>query len=205
MAQVFNKRVFTMKEHIGIMKHAAKSLGLLMYVKKHKLFNKQFKERIMLAVTEVNGCAMCSFVHTKLALQSGMSRENIQALLGGDTSMVPLEESVAILFSQHFASSKESPSDEAIDRLIQEYGLQKAELVLAACNMITMTNAMGIGLDNLYNRIKFNRVQGSKLYRELLNPFLVMLLFPILTILYFLMSPFKRIKLLKNKYIISST
>jgi AhpD family alkylhydroperoxidase len=200
-----HSRLFSVKEQLNNIYYASKAFVLLRTSKKTKLMNKKFKERIMLAVTEVNGCAMCSFVHTKLALQSGMSRENIQALLGGDTSMVPLEESVAILFGQHFASSKESPSDEAIDRLIQEYGLQKAELVLAACNMITMTNAMGIGLDNLYNRIKFNRVQGSKLYRELLNPFLVMLLFPILTILYFLMSPFKRIKLLKNKYIISST
>ena len=48
MAQVFNKRIFTIKEHLKIMNHAAKGFGILMYVKKHKLFDKKFKENTVL-------------------------------------------------------------------------------------------------------------------------------------------------------------
>jgi len=83
MNQVFNKRVFTMKEHMRIMIHAAKSFGLLMHVKKHKLFDQKFKERIMLAVTEVNGCELCSYVHTKISLSSGMNSSEIKEILNG--------------------------------------------------------------------------------------------------------------------------
>ena len=175
---------------------ASKAFVLLKTSKKTRLMNKKFKERIMLAITDVNGCAMCSFVHTKLALSSGMSREHIQELLTGDTSKVPLEEAVGVLFGQHFADSKEDPSSEAINRLIDEYGERKAELVIAACHMITMTNAMGIGMDNFYHRIQFKRVKGSRLYREILNPLLTMILFPVLTLFFFIKTPFRRNRLL---------
>ncbi|MFC0273464.1 carboxymuconolactone decarboxylase family protein [Metabacillus herbersteinensis] len=32
----------------------------------------------MLAVTEVNGCEFCSYSHTKIALEQGMSQEEIK-------------------------------------------------------------------------------------------------------------------------------
>lgn len=192
-------RLFTVKEQLFNTYQASKAFVLLRTSKKLGLMNKKMKERIMLSVTEVNGCSMCSYVHTKLALSSGMTKENIQALLNGDASQVPLDESVAIIFAQHFAFSKEQPSDEAMERLIEDYGEKKTELILAACYMITMTNAMGIGMDNLYNRLKFKRVEGSKLYRELLNPLITMGFFPILTIYQFIVRPFHKLRLLTNE------
>lgn len=191
-----NSRLFTIPEQLKNIYKASQAFVLLRTSKKTKLMNKKFKERIMLAITDVNGCAMCSFVHTKLALSSGMSREHIQELLNGDTSKVPLEEAVGVLFGQHFADSREDPSSEAINRLIDEYGPQKAELVVAACHMITMTNAMGIGMDNFYHRVQFKKVKGSRLYRELFNPLFTMILFPVLTLFFFMRRPIIKIKLL---------
>ncbi|MBN2604993.1 MAG: carboxymuconolactone decarboxylase family protein, partial [Bacilli bacterium] len=81
MKQKYNKRIFTLKEHIRIVNRAARSFHILRVVKKNRLFNKQFKERIMLAVTEVNGCELCSYVHTKVSLSSGMSASEIKQIL----------------------------------------------------------------------------------------------------------------------------
>jgi len=191
MAQVFNKRVFTMKEHIRIMKHAAKSLGLLMYVKKHKLFNKQFKERIMLAVTEVNGCELCSYVHTKISLSSGMNSSEIKELLNGIKDDVPEDELVAVLFAEYYATSHEKPEKEMVNRLINEYGREKAKIICAILGMITLTNSMGISLGLFKDRLMFKRVKKSKLFNELGIPLSTMTVFPMLFIYYKIKSFFK--------------
>lgn len=40
----------------------------------------QFVERLMLAVTEVNGCAVCSYAHTRMALREGIARRRSSCL-----------------------------------------------------------------------------------------------------------------------------
>jgi len=181
-----NKRVFHLREQLNNIYFGAKGFVILKSSKKLKYMNQKFKERIMLAITEVNGCEMCSYMHTRIALSSGMSAEDIKNILDGDTSNIPLDEAVAVMFAQDFASSKEAPSKESVDRLIKEYGTEKADRIVAACNIITMTNGMGTSLDYLYNRIKFNRNRNSNIIVELFNPLLTMLLFPIFTIYFFI-------------------
>lgn len=190
-----NKRVFKIREQLRHIYYGSKSFVLLKKSKKYKLITKQFKERIMLAVTEVNGCEMCSFMHTKMALSSGMSKEEIKSILDNDHKNVPVEESVALIFAQHFAYSKENPEDIAVERLIEDYGKQKAELILAICNVITMTNGMGTSLDYLYQRIKFKWNKNSNILIELFNPLLTMILFPIFTVLFAIKCLFKKPKL----------
>lgn len=193
-------RIFSIKEQLRNIYYGAKGFVFLKINKKHKVMNKKLKERIMLAVTHVNGCAMCSFVHTKLALSSGMTDENIKELLDGDYRNVPQDDAVAVLFGQHFADSKENPSEETIERLIERYGVKKAEAILAACNMITMTNGMGISMDHLYKRFTFHRNKESNILNELLNPLLTMVLFPLLTTGFFLKCLVSKIKILPRKY-----
>ena len=187
---MINKRVFKLREQLNNIYFGAKGLVILKSSNKLKYMNKKFKERIMLAITEVNGCEMCSYMHTKIALSSGMNAENIRNILDGDTSSIPLDEAVAIMFAQEFASSKESPGKESVNRLILEYGAEKADRIVAVCNVITMTNGMGTSLDYLYGRIKFKRYKRSNILIELFNPFFTMLLFPVFTIYFFIITFF---------------
>jgi len=78
--------------------------------RKNKVMSSEFIERIMLAVTEVNGCEVCSYAHTKIALEQGMSEEEIGKLLSGDTEDIPAEEAPAIFFAQHYADTRGNPS-----------------------------------------------------------------------------------------------
>ncbi|AIO18386.1 Carboxymuconolactone decarboxylase family protein [Candidatus Izimaplasma bacterium HR1] len=183
-----NSRVFKINEQIKNTYYGAKGFVLLRFSKRLKLMNKKFKERIMLATTEANGCSMCSYVHTKIALSSGMTNEDIKKILDGETSSVPVNEAVAVLYAQEFASSLGKPGEESTIRLINEYGFRKAELIVAACNMITMTNGMGISLHFLLDRLKFNRNKNSNILLEVLNPLITIVLFPLLTILFGLKS-----------------
>jgi AhpD family alkylhydroperoxidase len=160
--------------------------------------NGKLKERIMLAVTYVNGCAMCSFVHTKKALSSGMKDFQITNILSGNYDHIPKEDAVAALFGEHFAATHESPDIEAITRLIDEYGNQKAELIMAACQVITMTNGMGIALDDFYHRLKFKRRKSSKIFIEILNPFMTLTLFIPFVLYFYILSFFVRPVVLKK-------
>ena len=194
-------RVFTIKEQFQNIICASKGFVLLKTSKKTGLMNKKLKERIMLAITEVNGCSMCSYVHTKIALNSGMPSENIQSILAGDTSCIPVEEAVAVAFGQHFAYSKERPDGEAIARLVEEYGFNKADLIVAVSNMITMTNGMGISMDHLWQRLRFKRAPESRFLYELINPLMTMILFPIFVSVNFMKTTVSNVHLLPNKYI----
>ena len=191
MTQVFNKRIFTIKEHFKIMNHAAKGFGVLFYAKKHKLFNKQFKERIMLAVTEVNGCELCTYIHTKLSLSAGMKYEEINEILNGSKSDIPESELIAVLFGEHYADTHEHPDKEAVDTLISEYGREKTKVICAVLGVITLTNSMGISMGLFTERILFRRVKKSKLINELGIPLLTMTIFPILFIYHKIKSIFK--------------
>lgn len=193
MGREFNKRLFTIKEHIPIVNRAAKSFHVLRYVKKNKLFNKQFKERIMLAVIEVNGCELCSYVHSKISLESGMTTGEIGQLLQGSKDDIPQSELVAVLFGENFAASHENPDKMAIDRLIEEYGKDKATTIYSILNMITMTNSMGITLACLKDRLSFKRVKKSKFINEITVPLTTVILFPILYVFHFLTKRGKNI------------
>ena len=74
--------------------------------RKTKLVDSKFIERLQLAVTEVNGCAACSYQHTKMALQQGMSNEEISSFLSGGDNFIKAEEAKTIMFAQHYADSR---------------------------------------------------------------------------------------------------
>lgn len=190
-------RVFRVREQLSNIVLGSKSFIVLKYHRKSGLMNKKLKERIMLAITEVNGCSMCSYVHTQIALSSGMSKEDIAKILNGDTTTIPDSDAVAVMFAQEFAYTKENPSTESYNRLVSEYGKKKANLIVAACHMITMTNGMGTSMDYLYNRLRFKRYKKSNILVELLNPLLTMLLFPPLTIFNFFRCRY--LKLIRRK------
>jgi AhpD family alkylhydroperoxidase len=117
------------------------------------LLDEHFARRLMLAVTQVNRCAMCSYAHTKMALSSGMAQEEISALLSGDLSGVQPEEMTAILFAQHYAESRGKPDPETWHTVLTQYGEAKSAAILGAIRIITLGNAYGIPSGSLLARL----------------------------------------------------
>ena len=98
-------------------------------VKNKGLLSPAFQERLMLAVTSVEGCRYCSYFHSKLALKGGMTREEIGKLLSGDFEDCPEEESMAVLYAQHWAESNAHPDPEAVQKLQETYGPERVEAI----------------------------------------------------------------------------
>jgi AhpD family alkylhydroperoxidase len=119
-----------------------------------------FRERLMLAVTAVNGCRYCSWFHARQALRSGINTEEIRGLLAGDVANCPPDEAVAVVYAQHWAESDAHPDPEAVQRLQQAYGRQKAEAIHLILRMIRMANLLGNSWDYLIYRASFGRKGG---------------------------------------------
>jgi AhpD family alkylhydroperoxidase len=163
----FNKKTYTFKEYLKIMILSAKSIRTLIRSGKDKLLSRKFEERINLAVTEVNGCAVCSYAHTKIALKSGISEEEISKILNGSTDGIPESEAAAVFFAQHYADTKGNPDIETWKRLVDIYGVKKASAILATIRIIMFGNAYGIAYSDFKSRLNGKSNTNSRLINEL--------------------------------------
>jgi len=85
----------------------------------------QFREKLMVAVSSVNKCAYCSYLHTKTALEQGISQNEIDGILKNDIKQFSKEDLPGILFAQHFSETKGNVSESALNNVIQIYGETK--------------------------------------------------------------------------------
>lgn len=159
--------LYSFKEVYRITYLAVRSMKGFKYARKKDLLNDQFVERIMLAVTEVNNCEICSFAHTKMALEAGLSDVEIQSLLDGLSGDVPEDEMPAILFAQHYTNYRGRPSRKSWQRIVKVYGLRKAQGILGAIRLIMLGNTYGIPWSSFFNRFKGKPDKRSNLLYEL--------------------------------------
>ena len=149
----FPKRSLTIRENIRFLAFLFKYLSHFKAFNRSPSLSHKLQERIMLAVTSVNECRYCSFFHTKMALESGCSETEIQAILDHDLSCADQEEFPALAFAQHFAESHENPSRAAVKHLVAYYGVYKTRQIIASCWMITLGNLYGNTIDAYRSRL----------------------------------------------------
>jgi AhpD family alkylhydroperoxidase len=154
----FKKRTYKkLRELFSDLWFPIKNRNRLKAVTAKKLISPALRERLMLAVTAVEGCRYCSYFHSKLALKGGISQEEIGELLSGDVEGCPEEEVLAVLYAQHWAESNACPDQEAVDRLKEAYGPEKVEAIHLMLRMIRLGNLVGNTWDYLLYRISFGK------------------------------------------------
>jgi AhpD family alkylhydroperoxidase len=167
MADIFYKKIYTVSEFYTTLQKGLRTLKYMVKNKKNHLLAPEFTERIMLAVTEVNGCEVCSYAHTKIALEQGMSNEEIGMILSGNTESIPAEEATAVCFAQHYADTKGNPSQAAWQQIVDFYGMTKALGILGAIRMMMIGNAYGIAISAFRSRLKGNAIEKTGLHYEI--------------------------------------
>jgi len=125
------------------------------------LLSPDFRERLMLAVTAVNGCRYCSYFHARQALKSGVSQAEIGRLLAGDIGDCPEEEATAVIYAQHWAETDGRPDPEAVEKLQQTYGIEKTAAIHLMLRMIRTGNLMGNTWDYFLYRLSFGKWRGK--------------------------------------------
>ena len=112
-----------------------------------------FRERLMLAVTAVNGCRYCSYYHARQALVVGIAAEEAEALAAGMMDACPPEQLPAVLYAQHWAESDGRPDPAARQRIVELYGAETTEAIELALHTIRIGNMAGNTFDYLLYRL----------------------------------------------------
>jgi len=165
--QKFYKRFFTIKESYRILFDAMRTMKYMSRAKRKEELSTELIEKVMLTVTEINGCEVCSVFHNRVAEKEGIKEEEIQMLFVANVEEIPQDEAPAILFARGYATSSGKPSENSWKSLIQSYGESKAKGILGTVRTIMMGNSFGIAWGALTNRIKGKPVKGSSLWYEI--------------------------------------
>ena len=153
MSREYGKNLYSLSEFYQILYLGLRTGKYMSREKRSGSLTTKLIERIMLAVTEVNQCPLCSYGHTKIALEAGMSNKEIQNLLAHSLDTVPDDEIAAVLFAQHYADSRANPSMDAWKRILDTYGEAKAKGILGVIRIIMFGNTFGIVLSSIKNRL----------------------------------------------------
>ena len=165
---IFNKRIFTLSTFAASARDLFAHLDELHCALTQHCISHAFSEKIMLAVTQVNGCRYCSYAHTRMALQAGVSEPELRDLLMGEFSHIPEHELVAVLFAQHYAEQADHYDATAWQRLQDTYGVEVASDILTHIRVITFANLYGNTFDALLERLQFHPVRGSHFFDEVI-------------------------------------
>ncbi len=160
------KRTFSYRDIYRVLVDLPGSIGVLRGNRRESLVDNAFIERLMLAVTEVNGCAICSYAHTRMALKEGLSEQEIAGLLNGDTTHIAAEEVKGIVFAQHVADTLGRFDSDAYQAVVSYYGKERAKIILAAIRVILVGNLVGIPYSALISRFRGKPYRGSSLWYE---------------------------------------
>ncbi|MCP4642274.1 MAG: carboxymuconolactone decarboxylase family protein [bacterium] len=126
----------------------------------------KFRERLMLAVTKVNRCSYCTYVHAKIALKEGMNSAEIEALLADDLGDVPEAERTAVLYAQHWAETEGMTDPEVRAKLEAEYGADTARLLHLPLRLVRIGNYMGNFMELVGHTVSLRRFRKSWRYDE---------------------------------------
>ena len=189
---VFKLRIYSTREFYTVLADAIAHMGDVIRASKANRVSDAFSERIMLAVTQVNGCRYCNYYHTKIALKAGVSNEEIHYMLEGKLGNAPESERIALVFAQHYAETKGHPDQAACEHLFDIYGGEMANDILAYIRMIMFGNVYGIMFDALRLRIIGQPVDDSSLWWELGTVFGLIFMIPVILVQLFLRTVIPR-------------
>ncbi len=159
----FRRRTYSgIGEIIADMRTAMSRFKEIRPLMRGKTIDPAFRERLMLTVTEVNGCRYCSYAHAQQALAKGVSQEEIESLGKGMFNGSPAEEMPALLYAQHWAETNGQPDPEARERMVEQYGANTTDKVELALRMIRIGNLWGNTMDYILYRLSLGRWNPDK-------------------------------------------
>lgn len=163
----FNKRIFTLVTFSRSVRDLIAHVDDMRLAILQRRLSRAFAEKIMLAVTQVNGCRYCSYAHARMALKAGIDAEELRHLMHGDFQSVDPTELVAVMFAQHYAEQRDQIDPVAWQQLVDTYGLDMARSVMAYIRMITMANLLGNTFDAVLSRFVGRPAPDSRLLEEI--------------------------------------
>ena len=114
------------------------------------------RETLWLAVTEVNGCRFCAYVHEGMAAASGLSPEEIRLLAAGEADSLPgLDdaETLMVAYARAWADTEGTPPPGLVDQLAEALTLAQVADLHALLITVDFANRAGNTADSLLHRL----------------------------------------------------
>ena len=154
----FKKRTYrSLREFLQDLGFIFKNRKRIRAIFESKSLSPAFRERMMLAVTQVNDCRYCARFHAKAALAEGISREEVDAILNGAFKDCPPDQLAGVLYAEHWAEMLGAPDAEVRDKLIAAYGQDMANDIDIVLRLIKTGNLTGNTVDCLLYRVSFGK------------------------------------------------
>jgi AhpD family alkylhydroperoxidase len=159
----FNRRIYpSISAFVGDLKAIMARRDQMRPLMRGELIDTAFRERLMLAVTAVNGCRYCSYAHARQALAEGIDSGEVEALLDGVVENSPRGEVPALLYAQHWAETAGKVDPAARERIIETYSEDTVNAIDLALRTIQMGNLLGNTMDYALYRLSLGRFGVSR-------------------------------------------
>lgn len=132
------------------------------------------RERLIVAVAQVNVCRMCEHAHTRMALEAGVSDAELAALENMDPDAIDRRTWLALAHARARTKADFAPivQDEAHSTLVEALGAQTYRDVEDVARAMTVANRIANTLNALPDRRRGSPVPGSRLFDELVINFM---------------------------------
>ena len=155
----FRKRFYTPRTMLHDLRDILAHLSEFRETARSGRVSRAFAEKVMMAVTQVNGCRYCAYFHTRMALREGVPLEEIERIVAADIDEFPPDEALALAFAQHWAETAGHPDPEAERRFRDYYGPQASADILNWMRMINFGNLAGNTWDAILWKLGIGRSQ----------------------------------------------
>ncbi|WP_433654722.1 carboxymuconolactone decarboxylase family protein [Nocardia sp. CA-128927] len=126
------------------------------------------REQMMFAVSMVNGCTFCAYVHNSSALSEGAERAQLAELVGLDPTTTTDDRLIAVAWAQSRASANLGPAAEWLDdELRARYSPQQVQDFDTIVRFMTLNNIAGNTAEALIRRLRGNPVESSGVAAEI--------------------------------------
>ena len=163
----FNKKIYTFRLLMSDLVWLLKRFKQFSKAKKAQRVSNSFREKIMLVTTAVNGCVYCAWYHAKLSVKSGISKEEVKGLLNLQFDANSDDnESIGLLYAQHYAETDRNPDKEMTDKLFDFYKHETAMDIILFIRAIYFGNLAGNTFDAYLSRRKGVKAKNSNVFFE---------------------------------------
>ena len=117
------------------------------------------RERVMVAVSRVNACRGCTFVHTRWALRTGVTDDELDAIGLNDLSSLDQRSRAAVVYATALAESRfrSSPPPDVVAAAAAELTPAEIEAVEAVARMMALANLTASTAEALLGRLRLRR------------------------------------------------
>ena len=167
MPEIFQKRTSRLAPLARMLGSVAVRVPGIAQLYAEPTLDPALREEIMVAVSRMNDCRYCSFVHTELAADAGVPDAELAELEGVDDGSFERKRWLAIALARASVAADFGPVDPDLERVVAaEYDDRERDAIQLAARVITAANLFGNTFDALVERTRGRPAPDSRLFDE---------------------------------------